>query len=273
MKKTFFLLALYAGSLYQSQTNRFTYELQYRKDASAEYMTNLMNLDISPKSVKFYDKKFADYDAKNKEANQSVSHYSTRTDQIVERKPDSFKNNWYRDFFDYFVVKTNDEMTWQLHQEMKEYNGYKLQKATTDFGGRSWNAWFSNDINIKEGPYKFRGLPGLIFILEDSDQNFIYKVIHNEKLAADYDTKEFLETHYGKPAIPISNEKFNKYVEDIYQNPTRMFSEKVKNGGNVSFKNESIESAEELNKKKEMLQNGIKGRYIYIEKDKEPVFN
>ncbi len=145
-------------------------------------------------------------------------------------------------------------MTWQLHQEMKEYNGYKLQKATTDFGGRSWNAWFSNEINIKEGPYKFRGLPGLIFILEDSDQNFIYKVIHNEKLAADYDTKEFLETHYGKPAIPISNEKFNKYVENIYQNPTRMFSEKVKNGGNVSFKNESIESAEELNKKKKCFR-------------------
>lgn len=272
MKKTLLLLAFCAGSFYQSQTNRFTYELQYRKDPSQEYRRDPMNLDISPKSVKFYDKGFADYDVKNKNSSQPISRYSTKTDQVIERKPDSFDNKWYRDFFDYFVVKTHDEMTWQVLQETKDYNGYKLQKATTHFGGRSWSAWFSNEINIKEGPYKFRGLPGLIFILEDADQNFVYQLINNEKLGTDYDTREFVETHYSKPAILITNEKFNKYIEDIYQNPTRIFSEKVKNGGNLSFKNESIESAEELNKKKEMLQNGIKGRYIYLEKDKEPVF-
>nr|WP_315027841.1 GLPGLI family protein [uncultured Chryseobacterium sp.] len=272
MKKTLLLFTLYAGSFYQSQTNRFIYELQYRKDASPEYRKDLMNLDISPASVTFYDKSFADYDLKNKNAGQSVSRYSTKTDQVIERRPDSFDNKWYRDFFDYFVVKTHDEMKWQVLQETKEYNGYKLQKATTNFGGRNWTAWFSNEVNIKEGPYKFRGLPGLIFILEDTEQNFVYKLISNEKLGTDYDTKEFVETHYGKPAIPITNEKFNSYIEDIYQNPTRIFSEKIKNGGNLSFKNENVESTEELNKKKDMLQNGIKGRYIYVEKDKEPVF-
>ncbi|MFZ4928245.1 GLPGLI family protein [Chryseobacterium sp. Mn2064] len=272
MKRTIAFLALCAGTLYQSQTNRFTYELQYRQEPTQEYRKNLMNLDISSKSVKFYDKDFADYDVKNKESNQSISHYSTKTDQVLERKPDSFDNKWYRDFFDYFVVKTHDEMKWKLLQETKEYNGYKLQKATTDFGGRSWNAWFSNDVNIKEGPYKFRGLPGLIFILEDTDQNFIYKLINNEKLTSDYDTQDFVETHYGKQALPITNEKFNRYIEDLYQNPTRIFSEKLKNGGNLSFKNESVESTEELNKKKGMLQKGIKARYIFIEKDKEPIF-
>ncbi|WP_278353456.1 GLPGLI family protein [Chryseobacterium gleum] len=273
MKKTLIFLALYAGSFFQSQTNRFTYQLQYRKNPSQQYLITLMNLDISPGSVKFYDKGFADYDEKNKHANQQISRYSTKTDQVVERKPDSFKNNWYRDFFDYFVVKTNDEMKWQIIQETKEYNGYKLQKASTDFGGRTWNAWFSNEVNIQEGPYKFRGLPGLIFILEDTDQNFVYKLINNEKLTTDYDTQDFVETHYGKTAIPITNEKFNKYIEDIYQNPTRMFSERIQNGEKSNFKNETIESVEELNKKKEMLQNGIKGRYIYIEKDKQPEFN
>jgi len=272
MKKILFLLTLSAGSFYQGQTNRFTYELQYRKDASEEYRKNMMNLDINPKSVTFYDKTFSDYDSINKQAHEAVSRYSTKTDQVIERKPDSFKNKWYRDFFDYFVVETNDEMKWKLLQETQQYNGYTLQKATTDFGGRTWNAWFSNDVNIKEGPYKFRGLPGLIFILEDTDKNFVYKLINNKKLDTYYDTKEFVETHYGKPAIPITNEKFNTYIADIYQNPTRMFSEKIKNGQKATFKNESVESIEELNKKKEMLQKGIKGRYIYIEKDKEPVF-
>ncbi|WP_312994517.1 GLPGLI family protein [Chryseobacterium flavum] len=273
MKKTLIFLALYSGSLLRSQTNRFTYELQYRENASQQYTTTLMNLDINPGSVKFYDKSFADYDEKNKKTNQPTSRYSTKTDQVVERKPGSFKNSWYRDFFDYFVVTTNDEMKWLITQETKEYNGYKLQKATTDFGGRNWNAWFSNDVNIQEGPYKFRGLPGLIFILEDADQNFLYKLINNEKFNTNYDTKDFVETHYGKPAIPITNDKFNKYIKDLYQNPTRIFSEKIKAGEKQTFKNESIESVEELNKKKEMLQNGIKSRYIYIEKDKKPEFN
>lgn len=272
MKKIICLLALYAGSFYQSQTNQFVYELQYRKDASDEYRKDLMNLDISPKSIKFYDRKFAEYDSINKSANRSVSRYSTKTDQVIERAPNSFKNKWYRDFFEYFVVNTNDEMTWKLLQETQQYNGYKLQKATTDFGGRTWNAWFCNEVNIKEGPYKFRGLPGLIFILEDTDKNFIYKLISNKKLDTEYDTREFVETHYGKSAIPISNEKFNKYIEEFYENPTRTLAESIKNGQKTSFKNESIESVEELNKKKSMLQNGIKSRYIYIEKDKEPSF-
>ena len=38
------------------------------------------------------------------------------------------------------------------------------------------------------------------------------------------------------------------------------------------LKNKTVESIEELNRKKEMLQNGIKNRYIFIESDKKPVF-
>lgn len=51
-----------------------------------------------------------------------------------------------------------------------------------------------------------------------------------------------------------------------------MFSSQIKDGGKATFKNETVESMEELNKKKSMLQNGIKSRYIYIEKDKAPKF-
>jgi GLPGLI family protein len=272
MKKILLLLGICALSLYQSQTNRFIYELQFRTDASQEYRKALMNLDISPKSVKFYDKNFADYDSINKSSQMGNSHFSTKTDQVIERQPNSFKNNWYRDFFEYFVIKTNDEMKWKLLSDTQTYNGYTLQKATTDFGGRQWTAWFSKEIDIKEGPYKFRGLPGLIFMIEDDKKGFIYKLVKNIKLPETYLTKDFVETHYGKAALPISNEKFNKYIEDTYSDPVRMFSDGVKNGGST-FGKEKVESLEELNKKKIMLQKGIKSRYIYIEKDKEPKFN
>ncbi len=257
---------------YQSQTNRFIYELQFRTEATQEYRKSLMNLDISPKSIKFYDKDFADYDSISRSSQAGNSHFSTKTDQVIERQRNSFKNNWYRDFFDYFVVKTNDEMKWNLLSDTQIYNGYTLQKASTDFGGRHWTAWFSKEIDIQEGPYKFRGLPGLIFIIEDDKKDFVYKLVKNTKLTETYNTKDFVETHYGKAALPVSNEKFNKYVEDTYSDPVRMFSNGVKNGGST-FGKEKVESIEELNKRKAMLQKGIKSRYIYIEKDKEPKFN
>lgn len=272
MQKALVFIGIFMSLFYYSQTNRFVYELQYRRDSTEDYRKTLMNLDITAKTVKFYDKQFADYDSINKAAQTTVSKYSTKTDQIISREINSFKNNWYRDFFEYFVVKTNDEMTWKLMSETQNYNGYQLQKATTDFGGRIWVAWFSNDVDIKEGPYKFRGLPGLIFLLEDSEKNFIYQLIKNVKLPQTYDTTDFMETHFGKQAIPITNQKFNTYLEDLYLNPTRMISENIKNGGKANFKNENIESIEELNSKKGMLQNGIKGRYIFIEKDKQPNF-
>ncbi|OCK50188.1 hypothetical protein BA768_06055 [Chryseobacterium sp. CBo1] len=272
MQKTLIFIGIIMNLFYQSQTNRFVYELQYRSDSTEDYRKTLMNLDISAEKVKFYDQTFAEYDSINRAAKTTVSKYSTRTDQIISREINSNKNNWYRDFFDYFVVKTNDEMSWKLLQETKDYNGYKLQKAVTKFGGRNWIAWFSNDINIKEGPYKFRGLPGLIFLLEDAEKNFIYQLKKNVKLSQTYDTNDFVETHFGKQAITVSNQKFNAYLEDLYLNPTRMLSDNIKNGGKANFKNETIETVDELNRKKGMLQNGIKSRYIFIEKDKQPNF-
>ena len=272
MKKTFFLFIVISSIFCKSQTNRFIYELNYRSNASEDYRKNLMALDINPTSTKFYDYDFIEYDSINKNSGESRSRYSTKTDQIVVRRPNSFKNERYRDFFDYFVEETNDEMKWKLFPDTQLYNEYKLQKATTEFGGRKWIAWFSNEVNISEGPYKFRGLPGMIFLLEDSENNFVYKLVKNNKLNQTYDTNEFLETHYGKTALPITDKKFNKYIEEIYQNPQRMFSDKIKSGEKATFKNETVESIDELNRKKTMLQNGIKGRYIYVEKDSKPNF-
>lgn len=272
MKKLFIMACFGAVSFLQAQTNRFVYELKYRNLPDEDYRSEMMNLDITSTSIKFYDAKFAEYDSVNKQAQTVVSKYSTKTDQVLERKPNSFQNNWYRDFFDYFVVKSNDEMTWKLFEETKDYNGYKLQKATTNFGGRKWTAQFSKETQINEGPYKFRGLPGLIFIVEDDDRNFVYHLISNKKLTEDYDSKEFVETHFGKTALAVTNKQFNKYLEDIYTDPLRMFSQGIKDGKTANFKNENVSTIEELNSKKEMLKNGIKNRYIFIEKDKQPIF-
>lgn len=269
----FLLLFTGAFSLMSAQTNRFFYDLQSRKDSTQEYRTSTMVLDINPKSIKFYDKDLLDYDSINKnDISGSISRTNTKTDQLIIRIPNSFSNSWYRDFFDYFIINSNDEIKWNLHKDTQIYDGYNLQKATTDFGGRTWVAWFSKEINIPEGPYKFRGLPGLIFLLKDSREDFIYKLVKNKKLKTTFDTSDFLESHYGKKPITISNNNFNKYLINIYDNPVRSMSDNVKNGGKASLKDEEIKTMEELNQKKKVMQNMIKNRYLYIEKDKQPTF-
>jgi hypothetical protein len=60
--------------------------------------------------------------------------------------------------------------------------GNNCQKALTTFRGRSYIAWFAPDIPLSAGPYKFRGLPGLIVKVEDTKSNFVYECIGIEYL-------------------------------------------------------------------------------------------
>jgi len=47
-------------------------------------------------------------------------------------------------------------------------NSFKCIKATTNFAGRNYNAWFTIQVPISDGPYKFCGLPGLIIKINDN---------------------------------------------------------------------------------------------------------
>ncbi|NHW60260.1 GLPGLI family protein, partial [Escherichia coli] len=75
--------------------------------------------------------------------------------------------------------------------------------AVTRFGKRDWEAWFSDKYPVLEGPYKFRGLPGLIFELRDTKDNFIFSVNRIVPKKEKIETDNFLETNYGKKALPI----------------------------------------------------------------------
>mgnify|MGYP003621312519 FL=1 len=65
---------------------------------------------------------------------------------------------------------------WILEKETKNILGYKSKKATCDFGGRSWIAWYTEEIPLDNGPYIFQGLPGLILEIEDTKNNLNFTV-------------------------------------------------------------------------------------------------
>ena len=80
-----------------------------------------------------------------------------------------------------YLVNEDVHLTWKLLPEFSTILYYKVQKASTNFGGRHWTAWFAKDIAIQDGPYKFKGLPGLILKIEDDSKshNFELKAIKN----------------------------------------------------------------------------------------------
>lgn len=64
-------------------------------------------------------------------------------------------------------------LQWSLRPETKEILGHTCQKATVQYLGRSYTAWFATSLPISSGPWKLRGLPGLI--LEVSDERGEYQ--------------------------------------------------------------------------------------------------
>ena len=68
-------------------------------------------------------------------------------------------------------------MDWKLISEKKKILDYECSKAETFFGGRKFIAWYTNQIPINEGPYKFSGLPGLILEVSDDKNNFHYQLL------------------------------------------------------------------------------------------------
>lgn len=66
-------------------------------------------------------------------------------------------------------------------EETDSIMGYDCRKATVEFAGRSYTAWFTPEIPLPFGPYKFGGLPGLILKLEDAERQYIWEAMGFER--------------------------------------------------------------------------------------------
>lgn len=61
-------------------------------------------------------------------------------------------------------------MDWDINYDsLKNISGHKCIKATIQFRGRNYTAWFDPQIPVPFGPWKLRGLPGLIIEAYEDD--------------------------------------------------------------------------------------------------------
>lgn len=68
--------------------------------------------------------------------------------------------------------------SWKMESNIDTVNGFVCRKATLDFAGRKYSAWYSLEIPIQEGPYIFKGLPGLVMKISDSKAHYTWEVVN-----------------------------------------------------------------------------------------------
>ncbi len=98
----------------------------------------------------------------------------------------------------YRYEETLNLFDWYITDSTDTIQGYFAQKATCNFGGRQWVAWFTKEIPYNDGPYKFNGLPGLILTVYDTQKHYVFDFIKIEKpdykLMIDIKEKNYVET-------------------------------------------------------------------------------
>lgn len=69
---------------------------------------------------------------------------------------------------DYAVVEDLPTIQWTLLSEQKQIGNFLCDKAKTTFRGRTYEVWYTSEIPITYGPWKFNGLPGLMVEIKDT---------------------------------------------------------------------------------------------------------
>ena len=84
-------------------------------------------------------------------------------------------------FSDLYIVQYDYDISWELHNETKKIGSLLCKKASAKINGKSIFVWYTEEINISEGPLYFRGLNGLIVLLEEEMFSIAFESIQKLK--------------------------------------------------------------------------------------------
>ena len=136
----------------------------------------------------------------------------------------------------YNYREDNYPIQWQLSADTLTINGYKCQKASTRLGGRYYNAWFTRQIPISNGPYKFGGLPGLIVSISDATSSYKFELIRIYQPNKSYSI--LLPTEIIKPRNSVISISRQKYYETYFADQKNVIDNFMADG-NFRFENEA----------------------------------
>lgn len=120
---------------------------------------------------------------------------------------------------DYKYEEPYEKQNWEIAGDTMNILGYTCQKATCTFRGRDYVAWFTTDIPISNGPWKFAGLPGLILNIADTQNHYVFECSGIE-LPKDEIPIGIEKKNYAN----VSKKDFNKVYERFLKDPISFMS-------------------------------------------------
>lgn len=107
---------------------------------------------------------------------------------------------------------SESKLEWIWSDQSRTIEGYTCHRATCRFAGREWEVWFTAEIPVDGGLWKFNGLPGLILEARDTQTHyrFIAKAIeeHAEEIVI-----------YKTPTKILSRSEYMKRERTVYSAP------------------------------------------------------
>lgn len=233
MKKLQLIISLLCTNIIFAQSKHFFYEYISIPDSTDKknVKSEILVLSTNKDKSEFY--------SLEKFKNDSIYAVNSRKPNLLAApEPPQKRSNWNRVtkfankddiefvssiFRDVYLVSQKINLKWHLENNFDTILGYRVQNATTDFAGRKWSAWFAKEIPIQDGPYKFRGLPGLILKIEDVSKSHIYelKAIKNLDYLFEYpvmNEEQLIKIPYSKYVTIFKNSRKNpagNLVKDV----------------------------------------------------------
>lgn len=108
--------------------------------------------------------------------------------------------------------------SWKLIDETKVINTMNCKKATVTYKGRNWTAWYSTEIPLPYGPYKFSGLPGLIIKMIDQKNEYDFELIKSVPTSQLEGKSINIKKSRYTEAIETTQPKFQQALKASYEN-------------------------------------------------------
>ena len=135
--------------------------------------------------------------------------------------------------------ESTPDIKWSLLDDTVTVNGYHCQQATATFRGVEWRVCYTEEIPSSAGPWRLRGLPGLIVKAESDAHTFSIAELRQEAspITAPTQNPEVQRMKYAK-LLKYRNEVYGNrqyakkptyYIPDLQSTLKEVFVMKVNN--------------------------------------------
>jgi GLPGLI family protein len=195
------------------------YELNYKisKQDSTDIRTEDFLLSVDNGVSIFNSINFRIGDSITKNSKNLADIYKipkTKFTNTIEKNRNNSLMTYYQkvgtDRFKY--IDTLPTFEWKLINDEKKIGEYICKKAITNFAGRNYVAWYSLDFPVFDGPFKFYGLPGLIFQIYDTSNDYNFNL---KNIKTPINQSVFDKNSYKK----LTKDDFFRWVNRYKNNP------------------------------------------------------